>query len=251
MKSLPDVGDLVVVTIKEIKNYGAIVTLDEYENVTGFIHITEVATGWIKHIKDYLKENQKTVCKVLDVDKSRRHVDLSLKRVNEHQRREKIEEWKNEEKAFKLLEIVANNLGISKEDAMKEFGDRLIENYGTLYDAFFDAASNDEFMSSDNSKWRSVFVRIARENIVIPKVEISGYLELYSLSSNGIENIKKVLENEESEDVTISYAGAPKYRIVVTESNYKVAEEVLKNKLNEISEKSKKNNVSYDFEREE
>jgi len=99
----PDEGELVVCTVSNVKNFGAFVTLDEYESKEGFIHIAEVSSGWIKYIRDYVREGQKVVCKVLKVDKEKGHIDLSLKAVNEHQRREKIQEWKNEQKAENLL----------------------------------------------------------------------------------------------------------------------------------------------------
>ena len=107
----PDEGELVVCTVTNVKNFGAFVTLDEYENKEGFIHIAEVSSGWIKYIRDYVREGQKVVCKVLKVDPDKGHIDLSLKAVNEHQRREKIQEWKNEQKAENLLGIVATRLG--------------------------------------------------------------------------------------------------------------------------------------------
>ena len=37
-KGYPEVGELVVATVKTVKPYGAFVTLDEYENKEGFIH---------------------------------------------------------------------------------------------------------------------------------------------------------------------------------------------------------------------
>src|SRR5439155_14476871 len=102
----PDEGDLVVCTVTNVKNFGAFVTLDEYEAKEGFIHIAEVSSGWIKYIRDYIREGQKVVCKVLKVDKEKGNIDLSLKAVNEHQRREKIQEWKYDHKAENLLGIV-------------------------------------------------------------------------------------------------------------------------------------------------
>src|SRR5439155_935130 len=42
----PDEGELVVCTVANVKNFGAFVTLDEYENKEGFIHIAEVSSGW-------------------------------------------------------------------------------------------------------------------------------------------------------------------------------------------------------------
>src|SRR3989337_4504240 len=108
----PEEAELVVCTVKDVKNFGAFVTLDEYEGKEGFIHIAEVSSGWIKYIRDYVREGQKLVCKVLRVDRDKGHIDLSLKAVNEHQKREKIQEWKNEQKAEKLLAISAERLGL-------------------------------------------------------------------------------------------------------------------------------------------
>ncbi len=193
-KDLPEVGDLVVVTIKEVKNFGAKVELDEYKGKEGFIHIAEVATGWVRHIKDYLREGQRTVCKVLNVDQTRGgYVDLSLKRVNEHQKREKIQEWKNEQKAEKLLEIVAQQLGKSVEQCYTEFADDLVERYGNLHAAFEDAAASEEWLPDVDGDWKEVFLKVAKENITVPYVKIGGYVEAYSLSSRGVEDIKKVL----------------------------------------------------------
>ncbi|HWM50791.1 MAG TPA: S1 RNA-binding domain-containing protein, partial [Thermoplasmata archaeon] len=41
----PDEGELVVCTVTNVKNFGAFVTLDEYESKEGFIHIAEVSSG--------------------------------------------------------------------------------------------------------------------------------------------------------------------------------------------------------------
>jgi len=115
VSEFPEEGELVVCTVQNVKNFGAFVTLDEYGNKEGFVHVRDVATGWVKYIRDYIREGQKVVCKVLGVDTSKGHIDLSLKSVNEHQRREKIQQWKNETKAQKLLEIVAERLGTTVE----------------------------------------------------------------------------------------------------------------------------------------
>ncbi|KJE48840.1 MULTISPECIES: translation initiation factor IF-2 subunit alpha [Acidiplasma] len=252
-RDIPDTGDLVVVTVKEVKNYGAIVDLDEYPGVSGFVHITEVATGWIKHIKDYLRVNQRTVCKVLNVDPSRNHVDLSLKRVNEHQKREKIEEWKNEQKAHKLLDMLFEEENINESKEREDIEDLLLTEYGTLYSAFFEAASSKDFLKDKDLKWKDSLIKIAKENIAIPTVKIGGYLEMYSLAPNGIETIKNVLTDDliDDKDVQITYIGAPRYKITVIDEDYKSAEEKLKNVINVIETKSKKNNVSFEFNREE
>lgn len=118
----PEEGELVVCTVQNVKNFGAFVTLDEYGGKEGFIHVRDVATGWVKYIRDYVREGQKVVCKVLGVDSTKGHIDLSLKSVNEHQRREKVQQWKNETKAEKLLEIVATRLEKTVDQCWEDFG---------------------------------------------------------------------------------------------------------------------------------
>ena len=107
----PQEAELVVCTVENVKDFVAFVSLDEYGGRQGLIPISEIATGWIKYIRDHIREGQKIVCKVLNVDRSRGHIDLSLKDVNEHQRREKIREWKNESKAQKWLGFAAEQSG--------------------------------------------------------------------------------------------------------------------------------------------
>ncbi len=248
-EKFPETGDLVVVAIREVKGFGAKGVLVEYDNIDGFIHIAEVATGWVKHIRDHLREGQNTVCKVLNIDRGRRYADLSLKRVNQHQRREKIAEWKNEQKAEKLLEIVAANLNKTVEECENDFAYDLREQYGTLYAAFEEAAASDQWMPDEKGDWRAAFMKVATDNVVIPYVHIGGTVELYSLASDGVKRVISCFENVEEENVNVTYAGAPVYRITVKEENYKKAEELLKTKVDGILNTAKKLNVVAEFTR--
>lgn len=251
-KEVPEVGDLVVVTVKEVQNFGAIVNLDEYPGYSGFIHIAEVATGWIRHIRDFVRVNQRTVCKVLNVDTNRKHVDLSLKRVNDHQKREKIEEWKNDQKAYKLLEMVLAEAKINDKNKIKEIEDYLATEYGSIYNAFYEAAADKDFMSGINEPWKNAFIKIAADNISIPMVKIGGVIDMYSIAPDGIDLIKNILtEIDSNKNINISYMGAPKYRITIMDEDYKSAEERLKKNLDFIADRCKKNNVEYSFSRDE
>lgn len=89
LKQMPESGELVVATIKEVTGHGAYVSLDEYKNMTAFLHISEIATGWIRNIERYVRPKQKTVLKVIRVDKTRVEVDLSLKQVSGEERKSK------------------------------------------------------------------------------------------------------------------------------------------------------------------
>ena len=248
-KNMPSAGDVVIVTIREVMNFGASAKLEEFPGIDGFIHIAEVATGWVKHIRDYLREGQKTVCKVLSADTNRGNVELSLKRVNDHQKREKISEWKNDQKATKLLELVANNLKKTVDECEEEFAGQLRERYGNLYGAFEDASVSEDWLPEMKGKWKAVFVKIAKENVVLPYVKIGGTLEAYSLAPNGIDLVKDTLDMGSEDAVKIQYAGAPKYRVTVIDKDYKSAEDTLKRAVQKILDNSKKNGVMAEFTR--
>ena len=233
VRGFPENGELVVCTVKNVKNFGAFVTLDEYEDKEGFVHIRDVATGWVKYIRDFIREGQKIVCKVLGVDSSKGHIDLSLKSVNEHQKREKIQQWKNEKKAEKLVEIVAERMSISVDDAYDMFGNELLETYETLYGAFESVVSEpEEFLEDFSGEWIDTFVEVAKENVAPPMVQIDGILELSSSAPDGMERVKqallKGLEVADDADIEITCVGCPKYRVVINASEYKEAEEVMK-----------------------
>jgi len=213
-------------------DFGAFVALDEYAGRQGLIHISEVASGWIKYIRDHVREGQKIVCKVLNVDKSRHHIDLSLKDVNEHQRREKIQEWKADQKAWKWLQMAYAD----RPEELSSVAGRLMEAYNSLYLALEEMAVagpealGDVGLSEEDAK---ILETIARENVKIPTVDISGYVDLSSPASDGVEAIKKALKQAKrikDKDVTlnITYVGAPRYRIHVTAPDYKHAESTLK-----------------------
>lgn len=252
----PEAGDLVVCSVQNVKNFGAFVTLDEYANKEGFIHVRDVATGWVKYIRDHVREGQKVVCKVLGVDASRGHIDLSLKQVNEHQRREKIQDWKNEKKADKLLEIVATKMGKTPEQAYSEVGEKLVKEFGSLYGAFESVAADQGAVKDIglDKKWASAVADVAAENIVIASVAIDGMLEVTSPRPDAVDHIKKALvagvEGGEAE-IKIHYIGAPRYKISVDAEDYKVAEQELKEAVGRITASIEKSGGKVSFKRKE
>src|SRR5512139_2765289 len=108
--ALPEVGEFVVATVTRIAPYGAYVTLDEYNKVEGLVHISEVSSGWVRNIRDHIREGQKTVLRVLRVDPAKLHVDLTLRRVSGPERKEKLLQWKQDTRGRKFLNMAAERL---------------------------------------------------------------------------------------------------------------------------------------------
>ncbi|GAB4308249.1 MAG: translation initiation factor IF-2 subunit alpha [Methanobacteriaceae archaeon] len=227
----PDEGELVVGTVHKVLNYGAFASLEEYEGKEAFIHISEVSSGWVKNIRDYVRENQKIVARVLRVNPRKGHVDVSMKRIREDQRTKKIQQWKIEQKAEKLLEFSAKSLNKDLDAAYDEVGYELMDAFGDLYGAFETAAEEGENSLLDkgiDSEWAKIITKIAKKNIVPPEVQITGYVDLESYSINGVEVIKEALIQAEDENISVQCVGAPRYRLIVKSTDYIKAEKMLK-----------------------
>lgn len=252
----PSRGEIVIGTVTRVMDFGAFVSLDEYEGREGLVHISEVAPGWIKDIRDHVKKGQKVVCKVLDINPKRGHIDLSIKDVNERQRREKLQEWKSEQRAFKWLEIAGENAGVSFEE-LEKIGKKLIKKYDSIYGVFEEIAYEGYEVISKitGEKLAKAMAELAREHIKPSRVKVRGFFELKSFAGDGVERIKKALEvirkySEDDVNVEVEYVGAPKYRVVVESEDYKTAENVLKKVVSDVTKAMKKLGGEANFVRE-
>ena len=242
-KDYPEEGEFVIATVKSIHPYGAFLRLDEYPGREGFMHISEVASSWVKNIRDYVKEGQKVVVKVIRIDRGKGHVDLSLKRVNQQQRKAKLQEYKRAQKAENLLKMAADKIGKSFDEAWKEVWVPLEEEYGEVYTAFEDAAQNgmDVLKGLVPDEWLEPLTGIIGSYVEVPTVTIDAEFEITVPKPDGINIIKEALvrardrTNADKEvDVNFSYQGAPRYRIDITAPDYYKAEEVLEDIAEEI-----------------
>ena len=246
----PEKGDLVICTVQQLESFGAFVSLDEYSGKEGLIHIGQVSSGWVKHLRDHVREGQKIVCKVLFVDTRRGHIDLSLKAVKEAQKRERIKEWKNEKKAKKWLTLALTTPTAAVQAGREELEAielTLLDAYGSLYDAFEDVVREGKSVLLELGiapAYVDAIDEVAHANVKLPSVQISGYVELKTPLPNGVEVIKEALltaealireqisakapdTDTEGTSVECFYIGAPRYRIRVTAPNYKEAESIL------------------------
>ncbi len=257
---LPVENDLVMCTITKVFSHGAFAKLDEYQGRDGFIHISEVASTWIKNIRDFVKESQKTVAKVLNVDPVKGHIDLSIRRVSDAQRKNKIQDWKRAQKSEKLLEIAAKEIDKTLKHAYEEVGFALEEKYGEIYTALEEMVISGEEVFKDVNipkEWREPLLKVVRENVVLPTVNITGYLDLRCLLPNGADVIKEALifarDKIYGEDINVDirFIKSPRFSVNVTAPEYKEAEEALKLCADTALEHIKKLGGSGTFKREQ
>lgn len=233
-RQYPEVGELVVGTVKRIEEHGAYITLDEYGGVEAYVPINEILQSWFRNIKDYLKVGSKAVFKVMRVDTRRGLIDLSLRRVRDEERERKFNEWKRNLRAVKLLEMVAQRMGTDVNRLMEEVGWGIMEYYGDLYSVFEEAAKGNVDPLVKLGVRRELIdeiAKIAKERIELPKVTIVGVVRIINLKPNGVEYIRKILEEAVNEagklgvTARIYTIGPPRYRIEVTGDDPKRVEE--------------------------
>ncbi len=254
IQRLPEEGELIIATVRQVTGHGAYVTLDEYNDMTGFLHISEIATGWIRNIERYIRPNQKTVLKVIRVNKVRDEVDTSLKQVSGEERKSKLIEAKKSDKAATFLDFIKSKLKLTDEQ-VHEIEDKLLQKYDFVYDAF-EAVSRkglDAIHNIELSEETKTAIEEASKRIPIPLVEISGIMEITLKKSDGIEMIKNTLANVEGNkggaNSTIIYVGAPRYRIVVKAENFKIAEKFMNNMIEKTRTNIEKHHGTFNFVR--
>jgi len=228
----PESGELVLCTVKKILYHSVFVSLDEYQNIEGMVHISEIAPGRIRNLRDYVKEGKRIVCKVLKIDERSGNIDLSLRRVGTGLRIKKMNEYKQEEKAEKLLELSGKEVKLDIKQMYEKIGKKIVEEYGSLYSFFEDLVQDASLLNSFSApdSLKKAVLKVIQEKVKIPEVKLDATLTLVSYREKGIEDIKNILKKIEDTSTHISYLGAPKYRIEITGKDYKSINSSLKDK---------------------
>ena len=74
------INDVIEVVVTGIQKYGAFVIInDKYD---GLIHISEISSGYVKNINDYIKIKDKIYAQVVDIDKENNKFKLSIKNID-------------------------------------------------------------------------------------------------------------------------------------------------------------------------
>ena len=122
-----------------------------------------------------------------------------------------------------------------------EFGDDLIEKYGLLYAAFEEALVSKENFKKEwgGAPWAEAVYNVAKDNIVLAVVSIQGMLEITCFTSDGAIKISRALtdieKDEDDVSVAVQYVGPPRYRLIVLAPDYKIAEDYMKEAVDNVT----------------
>ncbi len=253
----PEAGELVIATIANVADYGAYAVLDEYAN-RGLLHVSEISSSWIHNIRDFVRENQKMVLKVLRVDVEKGHIDLSLRRVTKRERIEKIKSWKKERKADALIRSVADRLCLPADEVYQKAGLLLEQKYG-LYEGFEKLAKEgpDVLTSLGITKeLANMCAQVAQERVHVKMVSVRGTIAARCAKPNGVSCIQDAFnaakDAQKVDDAKFEFyvVAAPKYVVEVSAGNWKRAEDLLQKVSQSIVANVDKSGGQCTFKRE-
>ncbi|VVC02635.1 Translation initiation factor 2 subunit alpha [Candidatus Burarchaeum australiense] len=244
-KNLPEQDELVLATVKKIMDYGAFCTLDEYEGQEAFLHISEVASRWIKNIREFLHEGQHIVARVYKFVPEKNQIDLSLKRVTDADRKRKLDSSKRDRRGSMLLMVAAKKMKVKKPE-MDAVGAELLRKWGDIYEAF-EAVLDEGEKALDglqiNDAWKKMLAAVAAESMKRKQVNVNAVLTLTSLDEKGVEILKNAVLAAKAGagvEASVLYMGAPRYQLKVVADDYKGAEKELGRMAEEICENVRK-----------
>lgn len=245
----PEVNELVICTVKKVLSYCAFLKLDEYKGREGMLHISQIDYGRIRNIRDYVKPGKKVICKVTKIDKSKGHIDLSLKTVSQSEKRQKMQEYKKERRVHSFIKIMSKKLGMKKKK-VKELEEKILEEFGSL-SYFAKKALKDEKTLEEigvPNEWADKFKEFVKEDLEKEKeVETSTDVRVQSTESDGVGRIKEFFKKlgSKKKKTSFEHLGSPKFRIKVEAKDYKKSEKKMSRLLEEAEGLAKKKGVRF------
>ncbi|MDE1855049.1 MAG: S1 RNA-binding domain-containing protein [Candidatus Micrarchaeota archaeon] len=225
-KELPNMGEIILVNITKIMPHGAYCELVEYK-ADAYLPISEVASGWIKNIHEFIREGQRDVAKVVFVDPTRRALDVSLKKVTSKEKKDKINEYNLEKRAEKFFVQAAQAAHKeNKLDEIKKKAAQLAHTYSEMLDMVVENKLPSGVLDADVKK---AFEEIVAKNVKPKEYEVGYSVELRAINGKGgATTIRKAFGEVEALGVEVLYEGAPHYKISAKGSSYPAVEGKIK-----------------------
>lgn len=223
-------GSLVLCTVKKIEK--TTIFLEIEGNGEGSMHLSEVAAGRIRNLRDYVFPNKKIVCKVLAIEPG--NIQLSLRRVTAKERESVLEHSKKEKRFISMLKVVLPN----PEELIRKIRENhdLVDFLEEAHDS--PAILEKFFTKNESEKLIKIFSEKAEKEKIIKKL-----FKLSSFSPNGLADIKEILSLPEAE---ICYLGSSKFSIQVKAKDFKEANKKLLSLLQQIEKRAKEKHASFE-----
>lgn len=232
-----EVGDLLLCTVDRIVGTVVFVKmLIENRETEGSIVMSEIAPGRIRNIRDYVVPKKKIVCKVLRIS-PQGNIELSLRRVSPKERKEVIEQDKQEKSYISILKSV---LGEKLEETINEIlkEDRI---FSFLEEAKINPEKLEKIAGKENSEKILEILKTQKKK----KTTIKKEIHLMTTKPNGISLIRKILEIFKG--INVKYISAGRYSLELESEDIKSADKKIRDMLNTAEKESRKLGIEFDI----
>ena len=266
----PKEGAFIMGRVVDIQNQYIYVDLPDYDGIPsedmarGMIHISEISSRWVRIIRSLVRVGQRLVLRVVKVVPDKGQIDLSLRRVNSAQKDLIAKEHKYANKFENLLQFLTETEGIdlTLDQAYELIGWPIKEQFDFYQEAIEALKEEGEEILSDLTDIpdhvKDAYLKIVEENVEISTVNIIGKIKLINKSGDGINKVKETLNKVanvidkpvETRNISLSYLGAPFYRLEIVSKDYLDAESILSDALEVLESSTQKNDGSFEFIRD-
>ncbi len=227
-----EIGDLVLCTVDRIIGTVVFVRIDGEER-EGNITLSEIAPGRIRNLREYVIPKKRIVCKILRLSNDR--VDLSLRRVTQKEKKEVLEQFKQEKSYHDILKSI---LGNKAEGTINE-----ITKKETIYNFLKESKKNPKNLEKAVGKENAKKILEIINTQKIKKFIIKKEINLTTSQPNGLELIKRLLEKVK--DAQINYICAGRYSIKTEAEDIKKADNKSKEIVKEIESDAKRQKMEF------
>ena len=225
----PVVDELVMVKIVEVSDIGMSCSLLEYNNIEGFIAITEISKR-MKDVHRIGRIGQKFILQVTNVIPANSYIELSKKYVDSDDVVKGTEKYNNAKTVHNIVKQLAEIHQMTIQDMYKLMVYPLYETYDDPYNAFkLIAASGDtcniysELNISVPDNYLESLIKLVKQQLTVQPVKIAAEVDVTSFTG-GIDDIKYALNKgkemaSKDFDIKIQLVASPTFMIFTTTTN--------------------------------
>jgi len=242
-KRVPEKDELVMCKIVSIDDMGVICNLLEYNNLEGFLPLSEISRKRIRSVLRHVREGQKQVLQVLRVDTERKFTDLSKKYITPSERETGTDKYNKGKTVHSISKFLAEKHGIDLDEVKKILIYPLYKKFGHPFDAFKLLSFQDVDIYAGmevDPKLKEDLIAIVKKRMAVHPVKIGADIQITCYSDEGIDEIKKALrrglEEGKEAEVKIQLISSPSYSIWLITIDDKYGEKVISRVINVIKE---------------
>jgi len=198
---VPEVDELVMVRVNSIDEMGVLCSLLEYNNLEGFLPLSELSRKRMRSVLRHVRVGQKQVLQVIRVDTERGYTDLSKKYVEEPERTKGTEKYNIGKTVHGIVKHLAETKHKEVEEIYKLMIWPLNKKHTHPYDAFKLLAANTETVPDIYEglgleipqDYIDTLIKVVKHQLAVQPVKIGAEVDVTSFVG-GIDDIKRALK---------------------------------------------------------